>query len=1179
MAAFTTISIDKSWIDEFFNGKDDFSDELMDGLGLFLERNVQLKTYEHIKFYNVVHSIVFSSNKEPTVTDIYLNKKGKLSKFTCTCEKSFKDPSKPCEHIVGTILKYQEYCNSNKDYSIIFSNMSESQFDYAKLKINKSKNLKKTNSLVDQYKKMIFSPTLKSSENTLGRYCIIPTFHLNDMNLGVFLSLSVAERLHPTNGKNDSPSLGRLYIVKSIVNFINDIEKDAQLTFGKNLKFKGSIESFDDNSKKWISLLSKYYQSCSNYSLRFDFGKLANNKQMLLTNAFLYEMNKAFSDKLFSVGDKYSPPRLLLSSEKPTLYLRLTLENNNIVLQAQDLSDYYTGIPFFSQHVQNNTTYTYEEQIFKLFETPNQYLYKQEKNTLKRFSYKASKALAPLVATLLASDNKLLFYEFQKEDFFNHLWPEIKPYVKLDDPDGLIASHVTQPFIGQIKLDSPKNDQINLSLVANYDANNFPMGIYNNPKNSTNENNTIPERNANDEKRFIVKVCSILGFTPEETINLLSDEKSLKAPLSITGNDAIFDFLLNGLPQLEEMGELFISEKLKKIQLKRPEKMQASVSLNSGLLKLSITSDNIPFQEMKSLLAAYHEKKRYYRLKNGSFINLFSNNEDAPSEEISSIEEALTLTQGLQLKEDALTQGEIEIPAFRALYLNGMFNESNNLITKKNKAFQTLANDINEYMHAEYKLPSSLKKTLRPYQKIGFQWLRSMEKCNFCGILADDMGLGKSIQFISLLLSYYQDSKIKRSSLSPSLIVCPSSLVLNWKNELEKFAPNLPVKVVQGIASQRHLQIKQIKNQDIIITSYDLLKRDIETYKAYSFMYFAIDEAQYIKNHTTQAAKAVKLVNSEHRFALTGTPIENRLSELWSIFDFLMPNYLFNYNRFRSQFETPIVKNNDAIAKTNLHNMIKPFILRRLKKDVLKELPPKITSIIPVKLSDTEYNTYNALLNTSLMEIQEKNTSSNKLQILSLLTKLRRFCCDPRLCYENFSEDGSKLLALMEILEQAKNGNHRVLLFSQYTDMLSLIEDKLKEQDFRYLRLQGSTPVQERLSLVNTFNQGETDVFLISLKAGGTGLNLTAADTVIHYDPWWNLAAQRQATDRAHRIGQEKKVQVYKLITQDTIEEKILALQEVKKELASIVESQGDDGGLLSLQAEELIALLKEHHS
>ena len=406
---------------------------------------------------------------------------------------------------------------------------------------------------------------------------------------------------------------------------------------------------------------------------------------------------------------------------------------------------------------------------------------------------------------------------------------------------------------------------------------------------------------------------------------------------------------------------------------------------------------------------------------------------------------------------------------------------------------------------------------------------------------------------MSIIVDYVQNSETTKASL----VVCPSSLSLNWQNEANKFANKLKTLVIKGSLSDRKRQIKEIDKYDLVITSYDLLKRDIELYEKedYNFRFIIADEAQYLKNSNTQNAKSIKKIKAETRYALTGTPIENSLAELWSIFDFIMPGYLFSYREFKNTYEMPIIKGEDENAMQKLKMLIEPFVLRRTKKEVLKELPDKTVTVLNNEMCEEQRNLYINYLARAKQEVAEKvklnGYEKSKMQILAALTRLRQICCHPGLFINDYNEGSSKLEQCMEIIKEAVKSRHKILLFSGYTSMFEIIEKELNKEQIQYLKLTGSTKVDERIKMVDEFNQNsEIQVFLISLKAGGTGLNLTGADMVIHYDPWWNLSTENQATDRAYRIGQKNNVQVYKLITKNSIEEKIYELQEKKSKLA-----------------------------
>ena len=438
-------------------------------------------------------------------------------------------------------------------------------------------------------------------------------------------------------------------------------------------------------------------------------------------------------------------------------------------------------------------------------------------------------------------------------------------------------------------------------------------------------------------------------------------------------------------------------------------------------------------------------------------------------------------------------------------------------------------------------------------------------------------GFGKTIQLLVVLLAYQEETENPK----PSMVVCPSSLTLNWQNEINKFAPSISTLVIHGTAEEREKQIKKIPHYALVITSYDLLKRDIEIYKEcdYSFKFIIADEAQYIKNNNTQNARTIKKIKADTRFALTGTPIENALSELWSIFDFIMPGYLYSYKKFKELYEMPIVRDNSQQAMRKLKMLIEPFILRRTKKEVLTELPDKTISVLNNEMQGEQLEIYRTYLANAkrevAQELKENGLEKSQIKILALLMRLRQICCHPSLFIENYQGESSKLNQCIELLKDAILSGHKILLFSGYSSMLEMIEKELKKEKISYFKLTGQTKVGDRIKLVEEFNNNpEIKVFLISLKAGGTGLNLIGADMVIHYDPWWNLSAENQATDRTYRIGQKKNVQVYKLITKDSIEERIFELQERKANLAKMMLST-ETTFLNRLSKEDVMALFE----
>ncbi|MEE3419941.1 MAG: SNF2 helicase associated domain-containing protein [Lachnospiraceae bacterium] len=625
----------------------------------------------------------------------------------------------------------------------------------------------------------------------------------------------------------------------------------------------------------------------------------------------------------------------------------------------------------------------------------------------------------------------------------------------------------------------------------------------------------------------------------------------------------LFDFLRDGVGRLERYGEVRGTDAFKKHQIRSMPHISINIKSDVDLLDLSITSADISAAELAEIIKNYRLKKKYYRLRSGDFIDLT---------EESDLEEMQQFLDDLDLTPKDVLAGKTQIPLYRALYLNAMLERHDELAGRRDHTYKALIRNFRSIADSDFDVPESLTGVMRPYQQYGFQWLKTLHQAGFGGILADEMGLGKTLQMISVILS---EEEMKASI---NLVVCPASLVYNWAEEFSRFAPSLNAVPVAGNLPARKKILSNLEGVQVLITSYDLLKRDIALYRDLLFNICVIDEAQYIKNPGAAQTKAVKAVKASHRFALTGTPIENRLSELWSIFDVLMPGLLFSLEEFRQKFETPIAKHKDAEATEKLRGMTGPFILRRKKADVLKDLPAKLEEVRYARIEGEQQKLYDAevVRIRGMIEDSEAQgtTGRDKIRILAELMRIRQVCCDPSLIFEDYDGESSKRTACMDLIKSAIDGGHRMLVFSQFTSMLAILEEDLAREGISCYKITGETSKEKRVALVREFNEGDVPVFLISLKAGGTGLNLTGADVVIHYDPWWNLAAQNQATDRAHRIGQTRQVTVYRIILKHTIEEKILEMQESKKDLADAI-LEGTNESIMSLSDEELLQLLE----
>lgn len=624
--------------------------------------------------------------------------------------------------------------------------------------------------------------------------------------------------------------------------------------------------------------------------------------------------------------------------------------------------------------------------------------------------------------------------------------------------------------------------------------------------------------------------------------------------------EQIYVFVTEKLPELRQAAEVYLQKGLQLTAQNFP-KFTTSLALGTGAyLEVNIEGLSYDAKDLKRIYNSIREKKQYVQLQDGSLLNL----------EVEEANDLKTLVETLDIEGEELSEGGLKVPLARAVAMEQKIDDTSVELIR-DEAYEHFLSRFRNPQGYGLQLPEKYEDIMRDYQKKGFEWLSTLSAYGLGGILADDMGLGKTLQTIAYLDAVKEEEKL------PALVIAPSSLIYNWQEEVHKFAPSLSVLVLAGSKAERQRLHDTVTTYDIVVTSYSLIARDMDFYEKHEFGVCVIDEAQKIKNPASQSSKAVKRVKTHKRFALTGTPVENNLTELWSVFDFIMPGYLHGMGDFQKYYERPITKKNkDALQNLKAHT--EPFILRRLKKDVLTELPPKIETKAVAHMTVEQQKVYLAYLQQArdavAGDLEGEGFNQSRFKIFSYLTRLRQICCHPATFVDGYEGDSGKLNMLEEILSDSLEADHRVLLFSQFTGMLEIIRGRLDDMGITYDYLDGSTKVKDRLAKVNAFNEGDTSVFLISLKAGGTGLNLTGADVVIHYDPWWNPAVEDQATDRAYRIGQKNRVQVFKLITQGTIEEKIFELQQMKKDMIDAVIAPGET--MLNKMSEaEVVALFE----
>ena len=781
--------------------------------------------------------------------------------------------------------------------------------------------------------------------------------------------------------------------------------------------------------------------------------------------------------------------------------------------------------------------------------------------------FKTSKKNIKLVLNLLEHEDCFELNTELDDSFLignKHLYmvnhKEIVQYTM--DPDGFLASlaynlqqndgwlikksefkafylQCLQPYMEYIKLETNVDVEKYTTLIENIrvysDLENANMVVWGTYLENNQKKSFFTNTNSN-------QIASVEAIIQHYAVKIEDNKAIFKGR-----SDALYNFLDYGIPLIQKQADVYVSEELKRLKNRRSMSLSVKVYVQNDLLKMELDS-NVNVGELSHILNAYRKKKKFYQLKNGEMIDL----ENTGLEQLDELASTMNLTTKDFKKET------IEKPAYQAFHLmdvNPEFDVRNDVTVTE------YTNRLMNIKKQPIQLKDEYKSLLRMYQQQGIQWLYDLKNMNLNGILADDMGLGKTLQVLVFYEQYVSKEK-------PSLIVCPSSLMYNWMSEIEKFKIDVDAVCVTGTQDVRKDIIKE--NHELYITTYDYLRRDVELYMSMEFEYIVLDEAQFIKNPKTKNAQSVKSLKSKHRLALTGTPIENGLSELWSIFDFLLPGYLYSLNYFTKNFEKPIQMGDDK-RQAQLQKLVSPFILRRTKKQVLKDLPDKVEKDLWLNLSPEEKQLYLANLAQVNEQLQQQLELEkvDSILILAMMTRLRQICCEPRMLYENYTGESTKFKMCLDLIETLKENDKKVLLFSSFTSIFDSFIEEFDRRSIKYHMITGAVDKKKRKEEVDAFQRDDSNVFLISLKAGGTGLNLTKAQAVIHFDPWWNVSAQNQATDRAYRIGQTKNVLVYQLLMKNTIEEKIYEMQKRKKAMSDLF-VENSKGGISTLSKEEL---------
>lgn len=891
----------------------------------------------------------------------------------------------------------------------------------------------------------------------------------------------------------------KMYKVSNTKKFIQDYYNHKEIRLGKEFRYIPEECQFEPTSAAVLAYLTEIYEIQETLGKTY-YSNLFNRQELVVSQNMLCKLLRLAEGLHCDIilRDKKMENMEIMCSN-PKLSMELQMEDE--VLSLHDMG---------------------QEPIISICEDGSILCY-QGCIYLPDMEFLAN--LRPFFTTLFGKKQSEL--EFRGENmgsFIEKVLPVIKKTMNIQVPEKIKDHYIVEQLQPKLYFDIDRSRQRPV-LVARMI---FAYGEHEvNPLQDEQKGSYILVRDREEE---------------EQLLRLMYDKhfSVRREQFVLTKEDEIFQLMTEGIQDLCRQFEVFYSKEYKANSIKKVGMLSAGIRLNTdiNLLEMDVDYGHIPKEELRDFFRSIKLKKKYYRLKSGAFVNLMTEDK-----QIDELRDLLSIGEVTEDNKIAFSQTAV-------MEVDELLPHTQRIT--RDAGYKQLLEDLKNPDKTNWELPNGMEDILRPYQITGYRWLCSLAHYGMGGILADDMGLGKTLQTITYVLA---------NPGTRTLIVCPTSLAYNWQDEFSKFAPQIATQIISGTPQERADLMQQSTDVPVWITTYPLIRKDVDLYKAQIFDACFIDEAQFIKNPTSLGAKAVKAVQAKHRFALTGTPIENTLSELWSIFDFVMPGFFGRYRQFEECYEKPILRDHDSVQMQKLRRKIRPFVLRRMKKEVLTELPDKIETRRMAEMGAKQRKIYESYLARIQMELagDEENTpGGNRMQVLAALTRLRQICCHPATFASNYHGGSGKLDLLMEQLPDILEGGHSVIVFSQFTSMLSIIAHELKQRNIPFFYLAGSTSAQERKREVKEFNRGEVKVFLISLKAGGTGLNLTGADTVIHFDPWWNPAVEDQATDRAYRIGQKKKVQVIKYVMKDSIEEKIYELQKRKKQLSDQLIQAGE---------------------
>lgn len=985
---------------------------------------------------------------------------------------------------------------------------------------------------------------------TLKTYCECPAFEMYDTCKHlVALLLEVVDQ----TSENSFPTLTAANTSAFIEGIISGTPESLNVMSDKEPMVVHYILTFERTNKVWLEIKTGIDHHYVVRNIRELLENILNKGEHFFTKKFTYDPDEHYFlqqdldifeqlQSFISTGDIYTdrsyyaenaydrrhlliPPLSFQSMLKKLIERNLTIEINDT--EYEDVTIQYDASPF-SYTVTHNES---EQLVLKMdgFQSAT-YFPEYEMVFIEGVFYfptKAQQQTLQQIKQIGMMNHELPITTETADRFFSEALPVLKQQAPVEISPTVTDEIVEYPLKAKMYLEKSED-----AIVGKLRYHYGPIELDPFSNRTDDERIIIREVEKEQEIMHLIEQSNFRYNGKELYINLLEDEE-------------VYDFLYTILPMLDEYVALYLTSNIQSliVDYEPIPSTTVHVETSSNLLEIGFDISGVNEEEVTAMIQAVIEKKRFYRLETGAMVSL-------ESDEYQSIKR---LFDDINVKKEDMIDGKVVLPVYRGMQVDELIE------TKKSydPSFHKLLRQLQSPEDQVYELPDKLQADLRHYQEAGYQWFKSLSEYHLGGILADDMGLGKTVQTIAYLLSEPSDH--------PHLVVVPSSVIYNWKNECERFAPSLNVQVIAGSPEEREQLIHEAQDADIWITSYGTIRQDIELYRELTFHAFILDEAQFIKNHLTKTSKAIREIRAAKRFALSGTPIENTIDELWAIFQVVLPGLMPSLKEFRK------------LESEKISSLTRPFILRRLKEDVLKELPDKIEAVHVSELTKEQKSLYvgylQELQKMTSESIASDNFQQNRMKILAGLTRLRQLCCHPSLFIENYQGRSGKLDDLMETVKEMKESGRRMLIFSQFTSMHELFIEALKKEGIDYFYLHGQTPAKDRVEMSDAFNSGEKSVFLISLRAGGTGLNLTGADTVILYDLWWNPAVEDQAAGRAHRFGQKNVVQVIRFITEGTIEERIYELQQKKRELINQVIQPGETM-LSSLSEEDIRQLL-----